>query len=372
MTNGYSPISEQRQYLNISYHAFETLADDIDIFSERGGMSGIVNRILLNYMESSEATISSAVERKRQEYIGTIQRNKAGSHILSGENLPNLSSSERKTIEFLLSEYRSKLTNHYLYELPPKEKAFTIRLQNKIYKTLCTEPLQDKCYKSTGEYIRAILEDYTSKSLFQREIIYFREMHEIIRSKLLIPQKNRSLTTIKSRSVTGILQTFRVKPYALSKESDASYHYLIALSKLASDKNSVYKPAAFRLSRIEEFYDTPGYGSGKITEKEKKAVEDSIKMKSIPYLLNDINDYTVELTPSGIIKYKTILHLRPIADSSKTEHLHSGGKIMHFTCTYRQIENYFFQFGKEAKLISPKKDAERFKSAYKAAYEAYT
>lgn len=368
MSKAYEPISEQRQYLNISNQAYETLISDIAVFGEKGGLSGIVNRILLNYMEESEASISSAVERKRQEYIEIIQ---TGKKKASGE-LPELSPIENRTIELLLSDYRKKLTDHYLNDLPPKEKAFTIRLQNRTYETLGPVPLADTCYRSNGDFIRAILEEYASKSIFQREAIYFKTIFEMIRAKLLVPEKDRLLTTIKTRSTSEKILSFRAKPVALSKESDAPYHYLIALSRPASDSRNIYTPAAFRLSRLEEIYDTKGYGSGKITAKEKKTLEEAIKTKSIPYLLDDTDDYSVKLTPQGVIKYRSILHLRPAADNTLTEVLESGGQILHFRCTYRQIENYFFQFGKDAKIISPEKYAIKFGEEYKAAYEVYT
>ncbi len=370
MAKPYEPLSEQRQYLNISKHAYEILISDIEIFGEKGGMSGIVNRILLNYMDDSEASISSAVERMRQEYIEIIQSEKRN-HISSNEEIQNLSSDEKHTVELLLSDYRTKLTNHYLNELPPKEKSFTIRLQNKTYETLGPVPLSDSCYRSNGDFIRAILEEYTSKSIFQRETIYFKSIYEMIQAKLLIPEKDRLLTTIKTRSVSGKLISFRVKPVALSMESDAPYHYLIALSRPASDPGNNYIPAAFRLARIEDIYDTKGYGSGKVTANEKKSLEEAIKTKSIPYLLDDTNDYSIELTPQGVMKYKTILHLRPVVNNSLTDYLESGYQILHFRCTYRQIENYFFQFGKDARIISPTSDAMKFREAYKEAYESY-
>lgn len=371
MSKGYEPLSEQRQYLNISNHAYETLVRDIGVFGEKGGMSGLVNRILLNSMEESEASISSAVERKRQEYYEIIQAEKLKGMDPIDEEPPKLSSGEKNVVDLLLSDHRAKLINHYLNELPPKEKPFTIRLQNKTYETLGPMPLADSCYKSNGDYIRAILEEYASKSIFQRETVYFKTIFETIKAKLLVPEKERLLTTVKTRNVSGKLLSFRIKPVALSNESDAPYHYLIALSRPASDSRNIYNPAAFRLSRIEDIYDTKGYGSGKITAKEKRNLEDAIKMKTIPYLSDDTYDYSVELTPQGVIKYRTILHLRPSVDISQTEELKSGGQILHFRCTYRQIENYFFQFGQDARILSPEMDAARFKAGYKAAYETY-
>lgn len=372
MATSYEPRGEQRQHLNISTTAYETLVNDKDIFEEKGGLSGIVNRILLNYMDETEASISQAVERKRQEYIQIIQNRGSENTATSDDEPAEMSPAVMKALGLLLSDYREKLINHYMNELPPREKQFNVRLQNDIYDILGPSvPLIDECYKTPGNYIRAVLEDYASKSVYQRERIYFREIYESIQSKLLIPTKDRPLITIRTRSASGILRDFRIKLVSLSAESDAPYHYLITLSRSTTDPDDIFKPATFRLSRIVKMRDTPSYGSGKITAKEFALLDGAIKQKSIPYLLDDTNDYAVELSPEGITMYKTILHLRPSADNSLTENLKTGGQILHFRCTYRQIENYFFQFGKDARILFPKEDAARFRDAYRSAFEAY-
>ena len=69
--------------------------------------------------------------------------------------------------------------------------------------------------------------------------------------------------------------------------------------------------------------------------------------------------------------FRSILHLRPVADDSLTTTDEDGSQTICFFCTYRQIENYFFKFGKEAKILSPEEDAAKFREAYLAAYGEY-
>lgn len=372
MKDSFESRGEQRQHLNISNAAYEVLVNDKDIFEERGGLSGIVNRILMNYMDETEASITLAVERKKQEYVQIIQNADLADKSKSTNKSPHFSSAVNITLDLLLSDYKATLINHYLNELPPRERQFNVRLQNDIYDILGPSvPLADECYNSAGNYIRAILEDYASKSVYQRERIYFRDVYETIQSKLLIPSKDRPLITIRTRSATGILRDFRIKLVGLSKEADAPYHYLITLSRSATEANDDYKPSTIRLSRIVKMRDTPSYGSGKITAKETSLLKNAIKQRSIPYLLDDTDDYSIELTTEGLALYKTILHLRPSADNSMTEHLQNGNQILHFRCTYRQIENYFFQFGSKAHILSPKEAATRFKKAYEEACKTY-
>ncbi len=373
MLKKYEIRSEQRQHLNISLHAYETLLNDISVFSENGGMSGIINRILSNYIEDSSASISSAVERKRLVYINQLQKEKASSDgNPSGDRPVRITPAEMKTIDFLCSAYGKDLTDHFLNHLPPREKTLKIRLQNDIYDILGPSvPLENECYKSAGNYIRAIIEDYAAQSFYRREEIYYRDLYDFIRSKLLIPYEQRPLMTIRTRNTSGNTFDFRIKLYKISSEAESPYHYLITQSKPVSGQRTDYSPAVFRLSRILKLHDTPSYGSGKITAKEKAELEAAIKQKSIPYLLDDTDDYTIELTPYGVTMYNAVLHLRPHADDSRTEKLKSGNQIMHFTCTYRQIENYFFKFGKDARIHSPESAAEKFRQAYLLASEAY-
>ncbi len=68
--------SEQRQHINLSNHAHEILTSDISAFSDSESMSGIINTILENYMDYSEANISRAVEDKRNSLIQTVSMRK--------------------------------------------------------------------------------------------------------------------------------------------------------------------------------------------------------------------------------------------------------------------------------------------------------
>lgn len=362
--------TEQRQHLNLSNYAYEILVNDIDAFSESGGFSGIINRIISNYMDESEASFSSATEKKRLKLIETLLSEKKSNTSASDKKSAALSSAELKTVTMLVSAYKSTLVERFINNIAPKEKTLKIRLQNEIYDVLGPSvPLPDEEYGSAGNYIKALIEDYASLPFFRREEIYFREFSERINS--IIKNVDRPLMTLRIRSTDGTLKDFRIKIYGVSRESDSPYHYLICLSKPVSEPEACYKPAVFRLSRIVKLYDTPSYGSGKITAKEKKALLDAIKLKTVPYILDDVDDYTIELTPDGVKMYKSILHLRPVADVSRTKPLRSGGQVMHFLSTYRQIENYFFKFGKDARIISPKEASESFKNAYLEAGEKY-
>lgn len=50
----------------------------------------------------------------------------------------------------------------------------------------------------------------------------------------------------------------------------------------------------------------------------------------------------------------------------------SGNRIYEFNCTFEQIRNYFFQFGKEATLIEPAELKEEFYNKYNEAIFLFT
>lgn len=355
---------EQRQHISLSHHAHEILLSDISAFSEKGRLSGIINTILKNYMDISEANISHAVTKKRERLIDILLTQKQSSDA-------KVSIAEKRTIEYLINDYRDSLIAKYVGKTFPKEHPFKLRLQNEIFDSLNDGFPDMEIYQTIGNYIKAIVEDYCMQDHYRREEIYFRSLYERLQAELMVSSENRSLLHIRSRVGKGF-RDFRIKPYRISYASESQFHYLVALSKEIHSNSDVYIPAAFRLSRIESIKRTPSYGSAKITHKEEKAVENAIKEKGVPFLLSEVYDYQICLTPYGVTLYNTILHLRPMADASKTSIDNHGNVTLHFRSTSRQVLSYFFQFGKDAKIISPIDEREVFINNYRSALNQYS
>ena len=70
----------------------------------------------------------------------------------------------------------------------------------------------------------------------------------------------------------------------------------------------------------------------------------------------------VKLTERGQKSYKTKLYSRPAKEPE------SSGDTYVFYCSPLQAYNYFFPFGKEAKIIEPTSLREKFKNSYKIIY----
>ena len=79
------------------------------------------------------------------------------------------------------------------------------------------------------------------------------------------------------------------------------------------------------------------------------------------------SDIKVALSEQGYKLYKSILYLRPNAKIDK-----DGDKwILTLSCAEEQVKNYFFQFGKEAIVISPDSLKQWFLDKYTDAAEMY-
>ena len=369
--------AEQRQHINLSNHAHEILTGDISAFSDSESMSGIINTILENYADYSEANICRAVDEKRNTLIQTISMHKTSKSPSRpkdslDEAKPSVTPSEKSVIECLVKDYEEQLINKFARTSFPKEFTFKLRLRNDLFDDLYGKFPNSDYYDSVlGRYIKAIIEDYALQDYYKREEIYFMKMHQRLLSELRAPLPDRILLRMRYRTSNGSVSDYRIKPFRMTNEAESQFHYLIAMSKPVSDPDSDFVPAVFRLSRIIDFTETPSISSGKITRKEQKALSDAINERGVQFLMSDICEYKIRLTPEGMKMYRNILNQRPAADISKTTEDASGTTTMYFLCTPLQIQSYFFRFGKEAKILSPKSAAKDFSEAYRKAYEQY-
>lgn len=309
--------TEQKQHINISNHALGTIENDSLTFSGQRNISGFINRIVLN--------CSADIEKIMKEY--------------SISSVPI-----------------------------PKETSRKIRLQNNLYDILYSEDFDSVAIKyktNQGDYIRNIIENYARLSFFGRESIYFKNELQFINDQLLFTEKRKRV--IKIRMLDGKKYYFKV--FRISDEYEASYHYLIGYSKIeASDK---FIPASFRLSRIADMREcAESFGSGKITAKESALLNDRIKKNGVSYILGTTERIEVKLTQTGMNMYNNIFHLRPLYQNVRDNQDNSFS--LFFETTTRQINDYFFLFGREAEIISPKELRDSFADRYKLAYQAYS
>ena len=252
---------EQRQHINLSQYAYEVIVNDSMTFMEEKNLSGFINRILLNCGES---------------YFDTTD--------IKNENC--------------------KLRSF------PKEHTLKIRLNDKVYPEYYPNEGTwfGARYKiSQGTYIKALIEDYARKTLFERENIFYKETLNTL--SFYLPQNNnRDFPKGILPIVLKDNRKFYIKPFILSDDYQAPYHYVVCMA--TNDPNSAMVPTSFRISRIKDIKDpVTSYGSGKITQKEIKEINRRIKDNGVPYIIGD----TIEMLASGIFNHSRVGQKSPIS-----------------------------------------------------------
>jgi len=106
--------------------------------------------------------------------------------------------------------------------------------------------------------------------------------------------------------------------------------------------------------------------SGKLTEQQKANIRIGIEQKETQFLVGELHEIHVKLTPQGLKKYNAKVHLRPLYETIIDDDIYV------FRCTQMQIEFFFLEFGADAQIISPEPLRQRFADIYNAAAAAYS
>ncbi|MBR4948562.1 MAG: WYL domain-containing protein [Clostridiales bacterium] len=154
-----------------------------------------------------------------------------------------------------------------------------------------------------------------------------------------------------------------VRPYKIASSPLLQYHYLVALPADAKTDKDILVLRVSRIIESKKFSRT-----SHITAQEQKNIDEVIRTKGIQYIVSQDSEIKVVLTDQGYKLYKSIIYLRP----KHTDITHKGDKwVLTFMCAEEQIKNYFFQFGKEAMVISPDHLKQWFLDKYTDAVNSY-
>ena len=337
---------EARQHLNLSQYAYDIVESDKFEFLEKPSLAKIINMILSEYMDDSDAAIANATKRYREDLLNQLA------------SIPN-DKTKQDTIEALVHAYCGKLkkkANSF-----PKEHQFKIQLNEENYLKMQAWKDSGGYYEgSASNYLKAVIEEYTRKPFYEREAILLRGMIDSIQAAISIHQ----LLVVTLRSGNR----FEVKPYCVCGDPGYNYHYLVGYSrKEGSDFEE--RPVSFRLSRIKEIK-TSHARSGKIPQQQKAQIRKHLHDVGVQFLLQEQETIRIKLTSQGKRMYESQAHLRP--KYTKRDSCPDGTWIFEFSCTQMQVEYYFFKFGEHARILLPEKLALRFKENYAAANESYS
>ena len=336
---------ESRQHLNLSQLAFDTIENDKFYFLERPSLAKIINKVFAAYRDYADASIENACARYRAKLCSCLGA------------VPD-SPDKQVIISVLLDSYKSELiktANSY-----PREHQFKVQLDKHNYEFVTSWHDAEGAYENVpGRFIKAVLEEYARKPLVERESIIFQDLIELINACV---EAHLSLIITLSNGVR-----YEVRPYGVLTDPGNNYHYLVGYSREAGGKDSD-KPSSFRLSKIRDFKIYYGR-SGKLTELQRKSLEQRISAVGVQFLLQDPDTIRIRLSMHGKDMYDSQAHLRPSFISRMMES--SGAWVYEFNCTQAQAQFYFFKFGADAEILCPSDLRLRFCRQYGKALSIY-
>lgn len=358
-----------RQHLSLSAAAREVLEDDRRDFGGGRSWAGILNYVFAAYRDKADASISVAVERRRAQY----------EEKLVGVATPAV---REAVLERLLADYTGELIenaakngaappNEELIEKAAKNGAtlskkpgFKFRLDrdNYAFREQWLDSPDAQYYGGRfSRYLRAVLEEYAAKTVYQREAIYFDPQMRLIQASAA----NGELLRIRLKKGTW----FEVRPYGVLGDRQETYHYLVGLSRPDGTREPE-KPYNFRLSNIVKL-EVSFRRSGRLTKEERDAIEDRIRSVGVQFLGQQQETIRIRLTEQGRQDYGRQLHLRPA--TVKRAAVDDG--LYHweytFNCTPFQAQAYFLKFCGEAKVVAPQSLRKLFADEYRSGLNAY-
>lgn len=338
--------------LRIPLSAFAAQVIESDCFSFSKKKTTLINAVILNSYQNADCSISIRLKEYREELLGY-----SASLKLKGND---------ELVEKIITGKRKELEKAYAKRYP-SDVNWQITLSKRV-KELLTEDLYtaEELYygQKPGHYVRALIEEYALKPYYMREEIVF---------KPIFDSANMAIDGQYILSVTNHRGNhFTIKPYGIKSDPLSMFHYLIGynainVSPKVGDKYKVASNVlSFRMSRLDSV-EIQYLSSGKLTAKELDTIENEIEKKGVQFVTSEKSIIKVWLSDAGIKRYESQAHLRPPVSGID----HKDPHIYCFECTDAQILFYFFEFGKDAKIISPSELSEKFKTKYKDAYDLY-
>ena len=350
--NSSNEYQAARQHLSLSATARAVLEDDRQDFGGRRSWAGILNYVFAEYRDKADASISVAVERRRAQY----------EEKLVGVAAPAV---RKAVLEALLADYTEELIKKAAKNgaTPPDKESFKFRLDrdNYAFREQWLDSPDAQYYGGRfSRYLRAVLEEYAAKTVYQREAIYFDPQMRLIQAGAA----NGELLRIRLKK--GMW--FEVRPYGVLGDRQETYHYLVGLSRPDGTREPE-KPYNFRLSNIVKL-EVSFRRSGRLTKEERDKIEDRIRAVGVQFLVQQQETICIRLTEDGRQNYGRQLHLRP----AKAKRTAVDDGLYHweymFNCTPFQAQAYFLKFCGEAKVVEPQSLRDTFAQEYRSGLRA--
>ena len=334
---------DQKQNINLSDYAWNCIYEDMMNFfdgdSSKTNLSGFLNIVFKNYYQFSNASISFRINEYKDE-LNTIFQNEEFNSIES-----NILKKIQKNLISSFSKKMKKIENKY-----PKGEYRKFRLNNANYSYLTEESTEDKYYQSSsGHYLKLLFEEYTRLTYSEREHIFFRHTFETISDAIT----NNCLLKLTIKNG----KKFEVIPYAIENDKIGILNYLVGYTL---DNN----PCSFRISRITNISMLRSK-KVKLNNNQKQIIDNILHTQGPQFLAGQIIPIVIKFSDIGLNNYKTQIHLRPKVSNKLDDN------TFMFNCSEVQAIYYFFKFGREITIISPKSLRDKFTRFYHAALKNY-
>ena len=363
----------------MSVATFETLQEDAKVFLnlnlDEHHIGPYINRILENFIGSSRASAHLEIRKLENELQNDILyvRNNIGSKSKSGIRAVSLSDQEKLEIHNVVSLRVKRFCDNLISD--KNTTHVVLYLNNNILESLYPDHnalnhwTEQNWYNRYGTYLRAVLEDYASRTTYEREQICFRKIIDEIQNEF--GRRTLIITYREGAELgQGKEEVFEVIPYRFSREDEADYNYLIGISRRLNDPEHPYPDfiALFRIYGITSVRQS-GNKAESISSDVRQKIEEKARNLGIPFMLGNSADCRVRLTANGITMFNRYQHNRP--KLVKFEEQEDGSAICTFRCTFYHIEQYFHPFGKNAIVLSPYELVQKFRKFYSESLENY-
>ena len=162
-------------------------------------------------------------------------------------------------------------------------------------------------------------------------------------------------------------KTYFLKPLLITTDPLMPYNYVLGVSRAVGTDSSRWTPDVFRLANIKKTrLVSKNSISGKITEKEKKKIMDTIEQKGVAFMPGEVDQFTVRFTENGKKMLHNILFMRPPFKKINDKDTYL------FTCSQFQMRLYLERFGCDAEVISPERLKHEMTLFYEKAYRRYS
>lgn len=351
--NSSNEYQEARQHLSLSAAAWAVLQDDRQDFGGGRSWAGILNYVFAVYRDKADASVSVAVSRRREqleEQLGGVVSPAARDAVLD------------RLMEAYAGELAEKAMSNGAVAQQKEVFKFRLDRDNYAFREQWLDSPDAQYYGGRfSRYLRAVLEEYAAKTVYQREAIYFDPQMRLIQASAA----NGELLRIRLKKGSS----FEVRPYGVLGDRQETYHYLVGLSRPDGTREPE-KEYNFRLSNIVKL-DVSFRRSGHLTKEERTDIESSIRGKGVQFLVQQRETIRIRLTEKGRQDYGRQLHLRPAA--RKRAEVDDGLYRWEYTfyCTEFQAKAYFLKFCGDAKVVAPQSLRKLFADKYRSGLNAY-